>query len=111
MAISEEEQMKAMLAEMGMDSMDELGDVSEDSVDSRPIPEGPVKRPLSMDESNSQETADLMNVEMQATEVAPQTEDSMAELETSKVAAISDPSPIRDVKPMHPQVRSIVILL
>lgn len=100
MAISEEEQMKAMLAEMGMDSMDELGDESEDSIDSRPIPEGPVKRPSSIDESNSQETADLMNVEMQATEVKPQTENRMAELETAKVEAISDPSPIRDVKAM-----------
>ncbi len=45
MGISEEEQMKAMLAEMGMDSLEELEEDSVTAIDSyRPIPEGPVRR-------------------------------------------------------------------
>lgn len=44
MSISEEEQMKAMLAEMGMDSIDELDSIEGEEKGFRPIPEGPVSR-------------------------------------------------------------------
>lgn len=68
MAISEEEQMKAMLAEMGMDSMDDL---AEESADSRPIPEGPVRKSVSIDEEVVQEAAQMQSIEGGAVDELP----------------------------------------
>lgn len=87
MAISEEEQMAAMLAEMGVDNLDDLGGIDDKLSQENPIPAAPVSKKNASETSND---VQIENVQDNIADVKENLEDENALLNGNTQSVLED---------------------